>query len=229
MKHFLYSFALALCCLKAQLPALDHQAPTCQYQAVVFDFGGVVAKADRAPMVAFLTASFGISESELKSALKEMQTSVAQGESETDFWHKYAQAKGRNLPADWASQFNTVIKMSINEIPGTIALVKALQNQGYQTAMLSDVTQYQAQVVEKLGYYNHFNPLLLSYKIGVEKPDPRAFEVLLATLKLPAATVIFIDDKPENVAAAQKMGIEGIIFINPDQLREALETRGVKF
>ena len=133
------------------------------------------------------------------------------------------------LPSDWFDQFGAVIKGSITEIPETVVIIKELQSQGYQTAMLSDVTEYQAKIIRKMGYYDLFNPVLLSYEIGVEKPNPEAFKILLRRLNLSASFVIFIDDKIENVEAARKLGIDAIQFINPNQLQKELEGRGFDF
>lgn len=104
-------------------------------------------------------------------------------------------------------------------------MVKILQRRGYRTAMLSDVTQYQAEIIRKMGYYDLFSPLLLSYEIGVKKPNPEAFRILLKTLNLPASSVLFIDDRTENVEAAKKEGIDSIQFTSPLQLQKDLEKR----
>ncbi len=195
---------------------------------VVFDFGGVIAHPNRTQMSNFLINSFNISEDELSSALRNMQNYISMGGSEKEFWEHYAVSKKIMLPNDWFNQFGVVIKKSITEIPETLILVKALQSQGYQIAMLSDVTQYQAEIIRKMGYYDLFNPVLLSYEIGVKKPNPEAFQILLQTLKRPASSLLFIDDRSENVEAAKNQGIDAIHFINPKQLKEQLERRGFK-
>ena len=93
--------------------------------------------------------------------------------------------------------------------------------------MLSDVTQYQAEIVRKIGYYDLFSPVLLSYEIGVKKPNPEAFKILLEKLQKPASSVIFIDDKIENVEAARNFGIDSIHFTNPGQLKKELTDKGL--
>ncbi len=195
---------------------------------VVFDFGGVIAKADTAQMKSFLMDSFHITKEELSAALKKMQEEVSKGGSEKEYWEQYALSKKIALPKDWYEQFGMVIKNSIIEIPGTINLVKALQNEGYQTAMLSDITQYQAEIVRSMGYYNLFDPILLSYETGLNKPNPAAYQMLLQRLQRPASSVIFIDDRIENVEGAKKEGIDAIRFIDAKQLEEELEKRGIQ-
>lgn len=222
MVNKLLTFLFCIC-LFAQIA--NAKQPT-DIQVVVFDFGGVIAKADTAQMSNFLMNSFGVDKEELSIALRNMQSHIANGESEEEYWTEFAASKNITLAPHWIDQWDAIIKNSITEIPGTIALVKALQSEGYQTAMLSDVTQYQAKVIRKIGYYDLFHPVLLSYEIGVKKPDPEAFKILLKTLNEPASHVLFIDDRMENVDAAKKLGIDSIQFVSPEQLKKELEERG---
>lgn len=193
---------------------------------VVFDFGGVIAQTNTTKMTDFLINSFGINKEELSNAFRALQSFVSSGGSEKQFWEHYAISRKISLPHDWFEQFTTNIKESITAIPESLVIVKTLQDQGYQTAMLSDVTQYQADIIRKMGYYDLFNPVLLSYAIGIKKPNPEIFKILLKELQLPASHVLFIDDKIENVEAAKNLVIDSIQFINPQQLKEELDKRG---
>lgn len=193
---------------------------------VVFDFGGVIAEANTPKMANFLMDSFNINKNELSNALSDMQD---QGSTEEQFWKQFANSKHIILPNDWINQFGVVIQESINEIPGTLTLVKELKTQGYQTAILSDMTEYQAEIIRKIGYFRLFNPVVLSHENRVKKPNPEAFQILLKKLGKPASSVIFIDDRIENVEAAKIQGIDAIHFINPNQLKEELKKRGFNF
>lgn len=63
----------------------------------------------------------------------------------------------------------------------------------------------------------------------VQKPDPQFFEIYLLKNGSDPKTqpFVFIDDNPKNVEAAGTVGIEGILFKNPAQLRAELQTRGL--
>lgn len=54
------------------------------------------------------------------------------------------------------------------------------------------------------------------------KPDPRLFQVLLDRYGLRAEECTFVDDNPDNVAAARKLGMQGIVFTDADDLRKQL-------
>jgi putative hydrolase of the HAD superfamily len=151
-----------------------------------------------------------------------------QNKAEPEFWVAYANKRGLTLPANWMEKLNDTRRNAIREIPGMIALVKELQRQGYQTALLSNIRESQAAIKRKLGYYNLFNPVLLSYEIGVRKPDPKAYQILLSKLQVAPQTVLFIDNQPVNVEAAKKLGMDGIVFTNRDQLAQELKKRGIE-
>ena len=63
----------------------------------------------------------------------------------------------------------------------------------------------------------------------VKKPDPQFFRTYLAKNNLDPQTqpIIFVDDNAKNVKSAQEVGIDAILFKNPEQLRGELQKRNV--
>ena len=49
---------------------------------------------------------------------------------------------------------------------------------------------------------------------GVAKPDPRIYRLTLMRLGVQPEEAVFVDDKVENVYAAQRLGMQGIHFKN---------------
>ena len=58
---------------------------------------------------------------------------------------------------------------------------------------------------------------------GLVKPDLRLFHVLLDRYGLKAEECTFVDDNPDNVAAARALGMEGIVFHGAKDLRKQLK------
>ena len=56
----------------------------------------------------------------------------------------------------------------------------------------------------------------------VMKPDPRIFQLALQRFGIKAEETVFIDDNPNNVAAANALGITGILFEGKEQLERDL-------
>lgn len=68
---------------------------------------------------------------------------------------------------------------------------------------------------------------LSSCYVGLRKPQPAMYRRALDVLGRPAERILFIDDRQENVAAAQTAGIKGLRFDGADQLRRDLGMLGV--
>ena len=64
---------------------------------------------------------------------------------------------------------------------------------------------------------------MVSGEEGVIKPDPRIFRILLERYRIAPDEAVFIDDNPDNAAAATALGIHGIHFRSPEILRRELE------
>jgi HAD superfamily hydrolase (TIGR01509 family) len=81
--------------------------------------------------------------------------------------------------------------------------------------------------MEEFGFYAPFKPCLLSYQLGVEKPDLQIFKILLNEIHYEANDIIFIDDRLDNVVTAQSLGIDAIHFTSCEKLKSDLMKRGI--
>src|SRR5439155_17931042 len=72
-----------------------------------------------------------------------------------------------------------------------------------------------------------FEPVLLSCELGLCKPDPAIYRLLLERVALPGSQLLFVDDRADNLAAAAASGIEGHLFQHAVGLREELARRGI--
>ena len=59
-----------------------------------------------------------------------------------------------------------------------------------------------------------FDRVFTSGAVGMRKPDPNFFNYVLDEIKLAPEQVVFVDDKRENVLAADCLGLRGILFDN---------------
>jgi len=71
-------------------------------------------------------------------------------------------------------------------------------------------------------FLHWFDGILVSGSENLKKPDPAIFELLLDRYDIDRSKAIFIDDNPNNYAAATKLGIKSIHFQNSDQCRDEL-------
>lgn len=196
-------------------------------QAFVFDFGGVMTgEPKKEAVVQFLRSTFSLSEVEFEKVNLEKREAVKTGKSDEEFWRQFAEKNNIPLPTHWPHAFHVVMKEAIGVNPEMYVLVAELKSKQIPVALLSNIDQRLAKLVREFGLYEPFDPCLLSCEMGVEKPDPKAYQVLLEQLGLPMAQgVVFIDDRQENVDAALKLGFDAILFTSLAQLRTELDKR----
>lgn len=91
----------------------------------------------------------------------------------------------------------------------TKELMKELRIQGYEICLLSNITPDLEDIVPTTVPQDK---RFLSYELGLRKPDPKIYQTVLQRLKADPSEVLFIDDMPQNVSAAQKLGINALVF-----------------
>lgn len=102
--------------------------------------------------------------------------------------------------------------------PAVIKLLKKLKKR-YTLSLVSNINIiHHAYIKQMLGpfayhqFISSFDHLFLSYEIGTRKPENTFYQKVLDTLQVTGDTMTFVDDKPENLAAAKDFGITGIQF-----------------
>lgn len=70
--------------------------------------------------------------------------------------------------------------------------------------------------LRRVPVYRHFDGDVVSCEERTVKPEPRIYEILLDRFALDPAETLFIDDRPENIAAAERHGIRGCLFDRRD-------------
>lgn len=76
---------------------------------------------------------------------------------------------------------------------------------------------------DRYDFFDYFDQLFLSYKIGLMKPSAAIFEHLLTALDTPADTVAFFDDGTRNVEAARAAGIHAYRVDSPTEIMTAVQ------
>ena len=72
-----------------------------------------------------------------------------------------------------------------------------------------------------------FHDQILSYQMGCLKPDPEIYRLALHKAGCSPSATLFVDDLPENVEAARRLGIQGVLFEGEEKLRRELKILGL--
>jgi 2-haloacid dehalogenase len=113
-------------------------------------------------------------------------------------------------------------------IAGTVELAGQLKAAGVRLVALSNWSaETFPRVRHRLGFLDEFDAVLVSGTVGLIKPDPAIYLLLIETHAVDVRHSMFIDDSTRNVEAAAALGFDALHFLFPEQLREELGRRGL--
>lgn len=134
-------------------------------------------------------------------------------------------ADKRALIEAWGVRFGEMIPGAID---GTVDILRELKA---RSVPVYAITNWSAETFPpqraRFAFLDWFDGIVVSGEEGVIKPDARIFAILLERHGVAARDAVFIDDVPANAAAAAALGIHGIHFRSPEQLRRDLAACGL--
>jgi 2-haloacid dehalogenase len=99
------------------------------------------------------------------------------------------------------------IELASPRIEGAIALQRALRAKGVPVFALTNFGKYSfEEALPKMDFLTDFDRLYVSGRMGVIKPDPRIYEMVEDDCGLPPASLLFTDDRADNITAAARRG-----------------------
>ncbi len=186
-------------------------------KAVLFDLGQVLVHYDHAQTIAGLAAVCGDGSTQ-PAALARINTwlssnshALSTGRMETEAMHSLmrTQAGATESPEAFFNGFCAGLKR--NEA----ALAYALELEATPNVLVAVISNTNAAHVRWLDAYvpelRSFDLVMMSNEISIYKPDPAVFRLALELLDVEAHNALFVDDAATNVAAAQALGMQGIV------------------
>jgi HAD superfamily hydrolase (TIGR01509 family) len=206
------------------LNALTH---TPKIRALIFDLFGVVISFDensvyrrlashcRDPELTFRAIHGLVSTPELITGqwtLKHLHQKLKSEQGLSLNLHQFAE--------EWLTPYTAAM-------PGVAELLLELRGR-YRLVLLSNVDRYYLEVIrDQHPELASFEVQLVSCELGLAKPATAAFQAAVQACESLPAECFFVDDKAENVAAAERLGIPGHLFKDTKSLRASLVRVGI--
>ena len=186
--------------------------PEC-IRGVIFDYGRVLAYTqDQAPRAAW-ERRLGLEPGALTRAVHNEHSWIeAQRGVITLDRHWQAVGARLGLLSDDTAALRTAFYSGDVLNIELVACIDRLRAMGLRVGLLSNFSTDLRAMVMQQDLLRRFDALAISAELGVMKPDAAAYRAVLAMLDMEAQTCVFIDDVPANVAAAQAIGMHGIVF-----------------
>lgn len=135
------------------------------------------------------------------------------------------------LPAELAQpllNYPTRFADTIREpVPGTWELLERLRAGGHATYAITNWGRetWPAALMLHPRLRTSFRDIVVSGIERIIKPDPAIYHLLLERNGLNAGECLFIDDSPRNVAGAQAIGMDAVLFTDAQTLARDLSAR----
>ncbi len=197
-------------------------------KTILFDLGNVIAFFDHRRGLARLTPFSPLT-------VEEMYTSVYAGEIEDRI------ERGQVTPATYLRDVHKLWQLRCDvdflaHVIGdvfwanqeTCELATRLSDR-YRLLIASNTNAVHARRFLKqfAGVFKHFHHLVLSYEVGVRKPETDFYHTCLRYANAKPSECVFIDDLEANVVGARNFGFHAIAYQPNDDLTGQLAALGV--
>ena len=197
-------------------------------QTVIFDLGKVLVDFDWTVAARRIAARTRFSPAQLLGAMVEAPMLVDYEKGLLTTEQVYAAIRELTGFNGSLAEFSAFFADIFTEIPEMTALHAAVRARGLTTYILSNTNTLAFEHIHRhFPFFSNFDGYVLSYEHQAMKPEPKLYEVAEQMSGRRAAEILFIDDRPENVAAAAARGWQVILQESPQLTRAGFERLGL--
>lgn len=187
----------------------------------LFDLGGVLFTNGTKKFIHEISSTYTIPEGVVKDMIDgEIGSLYRESKIDRDeFWKRVIESLNLKESSDllekkWIDGYEIM--------PKTKYLIEQLSKQ-YALYYLSDNVKERVDALDsKFHFLSLFKGGIFSHEVGVRKPNPKIYQFALNKCHTRPDETIFIEDKQIMLDPAKEMGINTILFVDPDSLESQL-------
>jgi glucose-1-phosphatase len=147
--------------------------------------------------------------------------------SPQDFVRRFCDAVGIELDYDRFCELWSTIFLPGSPLPEP--LLEGLRRRYRLLALSNTNTIHFEALLRDYPILRHFDGFVLSYEVGVMKPDPRIYQAAIERAGCRAEECFFADDMAEYVEGARRVGMNAVQFQSIAQLERDLAAQGIEW
>ncbi|MET3889548.1 2-haloacid dehalogenase [Bosea sp. OAE506] len=133
---------------------------------------------------------------------------------------------------EWEAQIRAYDERWHEAVPGmiedSVAVLEDLKARGEKVYAITNFSREKwAECLIRFPFLQSFDGVVVSAHERVIKPDPAIYQILFERYDLAPQDCIFIDDSAKNIETARSLGMQGIHFVEPIDLRAELGRCGL--
>lgn len=179
---------------------------------VYFDLGNILVRFDVEIAISNVARLAGLSDEVVRSSVYESglqddyECGRMSGEAYAEMARERLGVDSRTLPT---KPFLEAISDMFTPIDGMVELVRSVHRMVGRVGLLSNTCEAHWDWISRQSWQIGslpFDPLIVSYEVGAMKPDDAIYHAAEQGAGIISEGLLFLDDKPENVAAARNRG-----------------------
>lgn len=207
--------------------------PKRKFEAVIFDLGG--------------TLSHSAAWSEYANAAREMaEICAAPADEFIDRWFASSAGLGTGVYKTWQDYIRYICRLMSLNVPdncieasatialsitrnqicsprdGAIELLSHLKSNGYKLGLISDCFYDVPEIWPEAPFAPYFDATVFSCNVGINKADPRIFQIATEKLGIEPESCLYIADGMRNeLANAEKLGMHSVQILIPGEIYDS--------
>ncbi len=185
-------------------------------KAVLFDFGGVLSEAGKAGSIRrIFDAIYGLDLSAMQ--IDDISQKMWRGQISDEEYLAEIRRRHPDAPLVTPDEFRRHMDAFTRSEP-VYRLAEELRAAGIKTGILSNVFGIGVGPLREGGFYDGFDPVILSCEVGLAKPEAAIYQLAAERLGLRPEEIIFIDDQKAWLDPAGEAGMHMVLAENPEQI-----------
>ena len=198
--------------------------------AVLFDYGMVLSGPPDPTARQQMQRILGVNEESFQTAYWKHRDAYDRGAlGGQTYWESVARDLAKQLDATSLSRLiDADIALWTQPNLPMIEWAASLQRAGIKTGILSNIGDaMEVGIRTRFAWLAGFTHHTYSPRLGIAKPDSAIYRHAVEGLDAPADEILFIDDRQENILAAQSAGMVAIQYTNHNSFVQALQRLGL--
>jgi len=191
---------------------------------VVFDLGKVLVDFDYSIAIPRIAARSSLPLAGIKTFFFQSHLLVDYESGQLTRREFFEQARRATSFKGTMEEFGEFFADIFTAIPPMIELHAGLHRRGIPTYIFSNTNDLAIEHVRRnFPFFRDFDGYIFSYEVKSMKPDPVIYTALEKLTGRSGGEILYLDDRPENVAGGLARGWRTILHEVPEKTRTALE------
>lgn len=200
--------------------------PNSKIKTIFFDVGGVLLELNVQPMMMEFLRASGLSPAELRSRWDETHYhQFERGEISFKQYYRHIAATMPNNFIDEAGFRQMWCDILTGPTP-TVDLIAPLKTEAQVWFLTNTNEAHEGLLTGKFDLFDQVDGVIASHLEGCRKPEEKIYDLALQRAGVQAAQALFIDDRADNVAAAEAKGIKSHLYTGVEGVRVFLQGYG---